>query len=263
MVEQHRVRRGELLKLARARVVTTSELARLLGTTSRRAAKTAYELRRRGFLSRVGRGVYASVPLDAEAGKFRADPFLAVYKALGEGFAFSHYSALNLLGGEQQIRRDLHVLSPGVRPRTRHVGEQVVHVHAIPPELWEEATTRVRRGQDRLRVTSPEWTLLGLASLPGRPQDYVAALEAFKNLLPKTDPTVLLRAAQTLQGVSAQARLGHLLSKSSENSAEFNSVLAFLERSVHSASPTYLGTRPGRPGNSYDSKFRVVYPGGR
>jgi hypothetical protein len=168
-----------------------------------------------------------------------------------------------LLGREQQIRRELHVLSPGVRPRTRQVGEYVVHVHAVSPKLWEEATTRVRRGQDLLRVTRPEWTLLGLATLPGRRQDYEAGLEAFTNLLPRADPNVLLRAAMTLAGPSARARLGHFLSQTKGRSTAVDAVLSFLEKSLHGASPTYLGASPGRPGNSYDARFKVVYPGGR
>ena len=259
-MELHRLDREDLLRLARGRVLTTGELARLLGVPRRNAAKAAFDLRRRGLLTLVRRGVYASVPLDADPRGFRPDPFLAVHKAFGDRYAFSHFSAVALLGGEQQVREDLHVAAPGARPRRRALRDRTIHIHSLPLNSWEATTQKVRRGAEVLRVTTPARTMLDLAALPGPDQDYEEELEAFRSLLPKVEPKEMLAVFPSM--VAARARLGHLLGRVAGDVLEFRPVLVALERSVTRASPTYLGTRPKLANNRFDPRFKVVYPGG-
>lgn len=261
-MELHRLDREDLLRVARGRVLTTGELARLLGVPRRNAAKAAFDLRRRGLLTLVRRGVYASVPLDADPRGFRPDPFLAVHKALGDRYAFSHFSAVALLGGEQQVREVLHVAAPGARPRRRALRDRTVHVHSLSVGSWETATQTVRRGAEVLRVTTPARTLIDLASLPGPEQDYEEELEAFRSLLPRVEPKEVLGVLPSMVAVAARARLGHLLGRVAADASKFQPVLAALEHSVTRASPTYLGTRPKLADNRFDPRFKVVYPGG-
>ncbi len=255
--------RAQLRQLARDRVLTTAHLAERLHRSPASAARVAFDLKRRGFLVPVRRGVYASVPLDADPAGFRPDPFLAVHAALGDEGAFSHWSAVTLLGGEQTVRRTVHVEAPGIRARRRTFGPLVVQEHPAPDLAWRGSTTRVRRGGESLRVTTPERTLADLASMPGPQQDYEETLEAFRSLLPRADPLALLATARRMEGVAARARLGHYLSRAMGETPGFASVLATLERSLVEASPTYLGTRPRASSNRFDRRFQVVYPGGR
>lgn len=260
-----RVKREVLLRIARGRVLTTRDLARILDVAPRTAAKAAFDLRARGFLKTVQRGLYAAVPLDVEPKGFHPDPFLAVHRALGERYAFSHYSALSLLGAEQQVRKVVHVEAPGVRARRRRLGETPLQVHAVPARAWEGSTTKVRRGGESLLVTTTARTLVDLASLPGPEQDYEETFEAFKSLLPRVDPFDLSRAARGVSNTAALARLGHFLSRTVGDPPMFRGfepVLSELEQAVSRSSPRYLGTRPRAPSNRFDRRFRVVYPGG-
>ncbi|MDE1837987.1 MAG: hypothetical protein KGJ23_15410 [Euryarchaeota archaeon] len=262
-MERRRVNRETLLKVARGRVLTTRDLARVLGVSPRNAAKTAFDLRARGFLKAVQRGVYAAVPLDVEPRGFHPDPFLAVHRALGERYVFSHFSALALLGAEQQVRNVIHVEARGVRPRRRTVGETSLRVHASPAHAWEGVTRRVRRGGATLLVTTPAQTLVDLAGLSGPEQDYEGTFEAFRSLLPRVDPVDLSRAARGVSNTAALARLGHFLARAVGDPPKlrgFEPVLSDLERAVARSSPKYLGTRPRAPSNRYDRRFRVVYP---
>ena len=226
-----------------------------------RAAKLAYDLRARGFLVEVKKGLYASVPLDIDPKGFRPDPFLTVHKALGKNYAFSHLSALALLGFEQTVRKTIHVTAPGVRARRRKIGDLMVHVHSAKKVGWDDATTTVRRGGVSLRVTTPGRTLVDLAALPNSMQDYEGDLEAYRSLLPKTDPKSLRSAILSNPSITTRARLGHLLAAVTPGVFVSEDTLTAIQDSVKKASPIYFATKPRTASNRYDSRFRVIYPG--
>ena len=260
-MERNKLNRDDLQRLARDRVLTTEDLSKVLRTSRRHAARLAFSLKQRGFLTSVQRGLYASVPLEADPQRFQPDPFLAVNRAFGGGFAFSHFSALALMGGEETVRKTVHVSGQDVRPRRRTLGSYSLHVHSISSKDWQTATMRVRRGGEMLLVTTPARTLVDLAGLPNPQQDYDADLEAFRTLLPRTGPGELLREAESIAHVSTRARFGHLLQASASQNRAVSEVLRLLERSIERTGPTYFATRPKNPSNRFDPRFKVVYPG--
>jgi predicted transcriptional regulator of viral defense system len=262
-MERNKVTRQDLLRLARARVFTTQDLAEIFDVSPSHAAKLAFDLRKKGLLTPVKRGVYAAVPLEADPKGFRPDPFLATQKALGEGYIFSHHSALALLGGERAVRRTVDVSAPGVRSRRRNLGNFVVHIHSIPKEVFVKVTTRVRRGGVTLLVTSPEQTLVDLASLPNPMQDYQEDLEAVRTLLPKSNPGKFLEVVRATRSPATLARVGHLLCTGGKPALQLAEVLRLIRNSLVHAGPIYFATRPNEPTNRFDRDFKLVYPGGR
>lgn len=261
IMEQNRLTRQDLQELARKPVTTTAELAQMFELSHGNAAKLAYDLRRRGFLVLVSKGLYASVPLDVDPNGFRPDPFFVVQKVMGQNFAFSHFSALTLLGFEQTIRKTIHVTIPGVRSRRRKVGEIVVHVHHSGKRDWDSSTTVSRRGGELLRVTTPERTMIDLASLPNSLQDYEEDLEAFRDLLPRADPKKMRLMILGNPRVTALARTGHLLSIVDQENGRFSKTLLDIQESVSRMSPIYFATKPYDIRNRLDTRFKVIYPG--
>jgi len=245
-MDYRKVTREDLRKLARGRVFTTEELAETFHRSHPQAAKIAFDLRKRGLLTAVQRGVYASVPLDADPKSFHPDPFL---------------SSSTALGAEQTVRKTVHVSAPSVRPRTRLVGRLLVHVHSSPRDTWKEATTTVRRSGLTLRVTTPERTLVDLAALPNSEQDYEEDLLAFRSLLPKVDPRHLLREVRSAPNRSTRARVGHLLHACGSDTPPTSGVLNAIQVSVSGGSPSYFATAPGARSNRFDARFKLVYPG--
>lgn len=262
-MEYRKVTREDLRKLARGRVFTTKELAESFHRSLSQAAKMAFDLRKRGLLTQVQRGVYASVPLDANPNNFHPDPFLTAHSVLGGSFAFSHQSALVLLGAEQTVRKTVHMSAPEVRPRSRAVGDLSVHVHRAARDTWWNATMSVRRGGVSLRVTTPERTLVDLAALPNSEQDYEEDLVAFRSLVPKVDPRRLLREVRSTRNRSTRARVGHLLEASGAEKEFPSKVVTAIQESTSGASPSYFATAPGLRSNRFDSRFKLVYPGVR
>lgn len=257
-----RATRENLRALARMRVFTTEELSKFFRVSAPHAAGLAFDLRKRGFLTQVQRGVYASVPLEVDLARFAPDPYLVVHHALGDRYAFSHRSALSLLGAEQTVRKSFHVTAAGVRSRSRRLGPYTVRVHSSAPGRSRSVTTSVRRGTDSLRVTTPEQTLVDLASLPNSEQDYEEDVEAFRTLLPRVDPNQLLERAEAAPHASTRARVGHLLEVTAGADPKIASVVRALERAVASAGPSYFATAPHNPANRFDAAFKLVYPGG-
>jgi predicted transcriptional regulator of viral defense system len=261
-MDKHKVTREDLRRLARERVLTTKEFARILHRSARQAAKLAFDLQKRGMLTHVRRGVYASVPLEVDPQGFQPDPFVAAYRALGREYAFSHQSALSLHGLEQTIRATLDMSAPGVRSRTRKVGSFRVRLHSTPRNRWKGATMTVRRGGVSLTVTTPERTLVDFAALPNSAQDYPEAVLAFRSLLPRVDPRRLLREVRRTPHASTRARVGHLLQASGASDSLTSRVVRTIAESGAHVGPAYFATRPRATSNRFDSRFQLVYPGG-
>ncbi|MGP8073252.1 MAG: type IV toxin-antitoxin system AbiEi family antitoxin domain-containing protein [Thermoplasmata archaeon] len=260
-MEYRKVTREDLRELARGRVFTTEELAETFHRSLPQAAKMAFDLRKRGLLTKVQRGVYASVPLEADPRSFHPDPFLTSRRVLGKAYAFSHQSALVLHGAEQTVRKTVHVSAPRVRSRRRVVGGFVVHVHRVSPDTWRESTTTVRRGGIPLRVTTAERTLVDLAALPNSKQDYEEDLLAFRTLIPKTDSRRLLREVLNAPSRATRARVGHLLQANGSEMPSDSEILKKIEEAALGAGPTYFATTPRVRTNRFDRRFKLVYPG--
>jgi predicted transcriptional regulator of viral defense system len=260
-MDKNKVTREDLRRLARERVLTTKELARILHRPRARAPKLAFDLRKRGLLTRVRRGVYASVPLDVDPQGFQPDPFLAAYRAFGPKLAFSHHSALALHGHEQTVRVTLDMIGPGVRSRTRRVGRFRVRLHYAPRGSWNGGTMKVRRGGTPLLVTTPERTLVDLAAMPNSDQDYAEDVLAFRSMLPTLDPRRLLREVRRTPHASTRARVGHLLRASGASDSLTSQVARAITESGSHVGPAYFATRPRTASNRFDSRFQLVYPG--
>jgi predicted transcriptional regulator of viral defense system len=260
-MELKRVNRQDLRRLAQKGVVTTKDLSEIFDVSPLRARDLAYYLKVRGFLTHVARGLYACVPLDVDPNGFTPDSFLVVRKVLDQDCAFSHFSALALLGFEQTVRKTIHVTAPGVRARRRRIGSIPVHVHSTRRVGWKDATTTVRRAGESLRVTTPERTLVDMASLPNSMQDYETDVEAFMSLLPRADPEKLRHEILVSPSVTVRARCGHLIGVVESRDSQWSETLSAIQESVKSMSPIYFATKPHSPNNTFDRGFRVIYPG--
>ena len=259
-MELKRLNRQDLRRLAQKGLVTTKDLSEIFDVSRLRARDLAYYLKVRGFLTHVARGLYACVPLDVDSKGFTPDSFLVVRKALDKDYAFSHLSALALLGFEQTVRKTIHVTAPGVRARRRKIGSIPVHVHSTRKVGWKDATTTVRRAGESLRVTTPERTLVDLASLPNSMQDYETDVEAFLSLLPRTNPEKLRHEILVNPSVTVRARCGHLIAAVEPKDPQWGETLSEIQESVKRMSPIYFASRPHTPSNRFDHRFRVIYP---
>lgn len=250
-----------LAELARHRVVTRDDLAQAFHRHGSSLDALVRSLRNKGLITPVRRGVYAIVPLENNPDRFHPDPLLAVHSALGPGYAFSHFTALQLHGAEHFPHRTIHVTKPEARSRKMKVGPVAVHVHGTKHDNWDLITTTLRRGKQTLHVTTPERTLLDLVGLPPKQQDYWEVVDAYRDLRPKLSMPDLLAEAMTFANKTTLARLGHLILHHSPSS-HGDVFQGKMGEFITLRSPTYFGTSPKQEGNCLDKDFNVVYPEG-
>lgn len=118
---------------------------------------------RRGRIKTVARGVYATIPPDADPAAFRPDPFL-VAAALRPDAVFAYHSALELLGAAHSLWHRCDAYSTRRSQRFKLDG---VELHFLSPpralnkhEMVESGIRGVDRFDRSLRVTGPERTLI-------------------------------------------------------------------------------------------------------
>lgn len=261
-MDKRKVSREDLRLLGRRKVLSTADLAQILGVEHDRAVQWARTLKTRGFLKSLARGLYATVPLEVDPRRFVADPYLAVDRAMAGEHAFSHWSALALLGAEHQVREVLHVVCPGSRSRSMRVGTVRVRVHSTSNEDWPRGTRMVKRVGEPLRVTTPERTALDLASLPNSQVEYGELSTAIADLRHKVDARAVLAELEHARRRTGPARLLHLLIRSPGHSLFSSSEIERLVKRYSLRGPGYMGTRPRNPSNRLDARWNVIYPRG-
>ncbi len=137
-----------------------AEAARILGVNHDEAAQLLVYLARRGWLSRVRRGLYVAVPLDARrSGEWVEDPWVVAERLFSPCYV-GGWSALEHWGLTEQVFRTLLVVT------ARRVRHRDLEVQGIPFHLTVRdrdalfGTVSVWRGQNKVAVSDPSRTVI-------------------------------------------------------------------------------------------------------
>lgn len=142
------------------------EAAALLGLDRPRAARLLGYLARRGWLSRVRRGLYVAVPLDArQSGEWVEDPWIVADRVfnpcyIGGWSACEHWDLT-----EQVFRVVLVVTAKKVREREIEMQGMRFRL-TVRPEDALFGTVLVWRGQARVAVSDPSRTIVDVLDDP-------------------------------------------------------------------------------------------------
>jgi predicted transcriptional regulator of viral defense system len=143
------------------------EASTILGVSQQEAGQLLGYLARRGWLSRVRRGLYVAVPLDARhSGKWIEDTWVVADRLFSPCY-IGGWSACEHWDLTEQVFRTLLVVTAR---RVRHRDEEI---QGIPFRLTvrsEEAffgTVLVWRGQNRVAVSDPSRTVIDVLDNPG------------------------------------------------------------------------------------------------
>jgi predicted transcriptional regulator of viral defense system len=143
-----------------------AEAARVLGTGHEETSRLLGYLARRGWLSRVRRGLYVVVPLDARrSGEWVEDPWVVAERIFSPCY-IGGWSACAHWDLTEQVFRTLLVVT------ARRVRHRDVEIQGLPFHLTVRAgdalfgTTPVWRGQTRVRVSDPSRTIVDILDDP-------------------------------------------------------------------------------------------------
>lgn len=226
-------------------VFTRAEYAEAVGRTSTDAVVSsmlAHHLRA-GNISRVARGVYASVPPHLSAATYRADPFLAATR-LRKDAVIAYHGALNLHGCCYSITTRMQAISKG-KPATvygRDIYCQFVH----PPRGFnpsDSIVTFTRYGLE-VRCTTIERTIVDVVD---RYHFTGGADEIFNSLdfVPRVDFSALLTHVRTLGKAVVAGVIGYWLERYQEDLRVPDHVLQELDAMKPSQARYAMGTKPG------------------
>lgn len=194
---------------------TVAQAAELLAIDRARASRLLGYLARRGWLSRVRRGLYVAVPLDArQSGEWIEDPWIVADRVfapcyIGGWSACEHWDLT-----EQVFRTALVVTAKRVR-------EREVEIQGIPFRLTvrsEDAlfgTVAVWRGQGRVAVSDPSRTIVDILddpSLGGGIRTVVDVLGEYMTSQHRND-RLLIEYADRLDNRAVFKRLGYLIER--------------------------------------------------
>lgn len=139
-----------------------AQASRILGLDAPATARLLGYLARRGWLSRVRRGLYVAVPLDARrSGEWIEDPWIVADRVFNPCY-IGGWSACKHWGlTEQLFRTVLVVAGRKVRRTEAELQGMRFQVTSRPPELIF-GTVSVWRAQTRVLVSDPSRTIIDL-----------------------------------------------------------------------------------------------------
>ena len=206
-----RARLASVLRAAKE-VVSVDIASKTLGIERREAAKLLSRWRKQGWLRRIGRGLYVSVPLDlADSEQVVADPWVLVPTLFGQcyigGWTAAHHWELT-----EQLFNETFVFTTRRVTMKRVTAQGAVFLlHNIKPERLFGLKT-LWRGSAKVSISDPARTLVDMIAAPevGGGIDHVADCLSTYLGSRTADRELLIRHAVQFENGAVFKRLGFL-----------------------------------------------------
>ncbi len=145
---------------------SVADATQALGAEPVRTRRRLAHLAAQGWLSRVRRNAYVTVPLGAERpSEWREDPWLVAARVFAPGY-LAGWTACEHWGLTEQIFRDVRVVtSKRVRDRRQEIQGTMILVKVVAPERIF-GTRKIWRGELQVELSDPSRTILDLLDDP-------------------------------------------------------------------------------------------------
>jgi predicted transcriptional regulator of viral defense system len=196
-------------------IIPVTEATDILGLPRPAAAKLLARWAKKGWLSRVRRGLYIPVPLESPTADIPLDDSWAVADRLFRPCYIGGWSAAEHWDLTEQIFRTVMVFTTQ-RPRVRNqnIKGTAFLIRTIPDKALF-GLTPVWRGQVKVMVSDTSRTLLDMLSDPQSGGGLRSTVELFRNYLASEskDLSLLLQYGDQLGNGAVFKRLGYLLER--------------------------------------------------
>lgn len=204
------------------RPFTVTEVSKLLGMEASRAARLLAYWASRGWLSRLRKGLYVTVPLGAQnPAQWSEDPWIVAHH-LFEPCYIGGWSACEHWGLTEQIFREVVVFTARkIRNRQLTIKETPFLLRVIPQKRLF-GTASVWRQQTKVQVSDPSRTVADLLSDPsiGGGMRFIAEIVGSYFSGEHRNDTSLLAFVRRLGNRTIYKRLGYLLETSGTTAPE-------------------------------------------
>jgi len=210
-----KIHRELLSRLHRAftRPFSTTEAAEELNLPRRRANRLLAHWASRGWLSRIRKGVYITVPLDAvNPGEWRGDPWV-IASTLFSPCYIGGWSAAEYWGLTEQIFADIIVFTESGERNRRQMIKGTMFILARTSVEGMFGLRSVWRDTVRVQVSSPARTVIDILDKPklGGGIKHVAHIIAEFFAGEHRDDKALMEFAQRVGNKTVCKRLGYVV----------------------------------------------------
>lgn len=199
-----------------------AEASRVLSVSRGEASRLLVYLARRGWLSRVRRGLYVAVPLDARrSGEWVGDPWVVAERVFSPCY-IGGWSACEHWDLTEQVFRTLLVVT------ARRVRHRDLEIQGLPFHLTVRAekalfgTASVWRGQTHVAVSDPSRTIIDVLDDPRLGGGMRTVTDVLHEYLisEHRDDKLLVDYGDRLGNRAVFKRLGYLLERSATHAPE-------------------------------------------
>lgn len=189
------------------RVFTKGDALRLLGIKEGSVAVTLSRLERAGWIERIERGKYMVIPLGERKGQYTVNEFLLA-SILAPTGSIAYWSSLNYHGLTEQIPTTVFVQTTKKKKRASREIFGVRYRFVLIKKERYFGLEEIWIGEDRVRITDPEKTVIDCLDLPQYCGGVIEAAKAIKSKL--LDPDRLKDHAVRFGSSAVIRRLGYL-----------------------------------------------------
>ncbi len=201
------------LSYEKVTIITKEQFDKLFGQ-SFVTSQIIYQLKKKGILKPIIKGIYYYSPLESGPAGSRINEFLLPPVLFPKGNYYVGYSTMyNYYGLTEQIFQTFYILNISLQ-REREIGGIPFKLLKIPANrLYGLGKVKIRESQ--VIVSDRERTLIDLVYFPDPVGGLKKALEIFReaSLSNKTDLTKLITYASIFPSVSTRKRIGFVLEK--------------------------------------------------
>ena len=213
----HAGQRGPRARLAAVlrqagQLVSIEDAMKALRMDRKAASKMLARWHTQRWLQRVGRGLYAVVPLDARAtGQVLEDPWILVPSLFGTAYVGGWSAAEHWDLTEQLFRDTLVFTTKAIRSRKHEVDGTTFFLRHIRPEAFF-GTRTIWRGQTKVQISDVHRTMVDMLADPAtgggirHVADCIGAYFNHKDANPRT----LIQYAEKLGNGAVFKRMGFL-----------------------------------------------------
>jgi predicted transcriptional regulator of viral defense system len=212
-----KVERERLTQLIRQSkgIIFVKKAAEILGTKPSVVAKMLSRWSEKGWVSRISRGVYLPVPIEAQTPDISIEDSWAIAEGLFSPCYIGGWSAAEYWDLTEQIHRTL-VIFTEQKPRKREfsIRNMDLWLRTVPKKAMF-GLKPVWRGQTKVAVSDPARTIVDLMNDPALGGGLRPTAEIFLNYLKSNDKdmALLINYAGTLGNGAIFKRLGFLSEK--------------------------------------------------
>jgi predicted transcriptional regulator of viral defense system len=209
-----RERLTQLIRQSRG-IISVKEAAEILGIKPSEVAKMLSRWSEKGWVSRISRGVYLPVPIEAQTPDISIEDSWAIAERLFSPCYIGGWSAAEYWDLTEQIHRTLVILTEQ-KPRERKISIRNIDfwLKTVPDKAMF-GLKPVWRGQTKAEVSDPSRTIIDLMNDPALGGGLRPTAEIFLNYLKSNhkDMALLINYAEKLRNGAVFKRLGFLIEK--------------------------------------------------